>query len=45
MLTGWAGPFKEFMLPKESAETKFRPVAHEGCRVHKVALATLASVA
>lgn len=45
MLTGWAGPFKEFTLPKESAKTKFRPMAHEGCPVHKVALATLASVA
>lgn len=45
VLTGWAGPFKEFTLPKESAKTKFRPMAHEGCPVHKVALATLASVA
>ena len=45
MLTRWAGPFKVFTLPKESAKTKFRPMAHEGCRVHKVALATPASVA
>lgn len=32
-----------FTLPKVSAKTKFKLTAHEGCRVRKVALVSLAS--
>lgn len=36
-------PPQVFTLPKVSAKTKFKLTAHEGCRVRKVALVSLAS--
>lgn len=36
-------PLEVFTLPKVSAKTKFKLTAHEGCRVRKVALVSLAS--
>lgn len=36
-------PHQVFTLPKVSAKTKFKLTAHEGCRVRKVALVSLAS--
>ncbi|PKU37069.1 hypothetical protein llap_12634 [Limosa lapponica baueri] len=41
VVAGTAG--QVFTLPKVSAKTKFKLTAHEGCRVRKVALVSLAS--
>uniref|UniRef100_A0A669QCX9 LLGL scribble cell polarity complex component 1 n=1 Tax=Phasianus colchicus TaxID=9054 RepID=A0A669QCX9_PHACC len=43
MLISSEEQFKVFTLPKVSAKTKFKLTAHEGCRVRKVALVSLAS--
>uniref|UniRef100_A0A8C9EXV2 LLGL scribble cell polarity complex component 1 n=1 Tax=Pavo cristatus TaxID=9049 RepID=A0A8C9EXV2_PAVCR len=45
MLISSEEQFKVFTLPKVSAKTKFKLTAHEGCRVRKVALVSLASTA
>ncbi|KAM8798550.1 lethal(2) giant larvae protein homolog 1 [Eudromia elegans] len=45
MLISSEEQFKVFTLPRVSAKTKFKLTAHEGCRVRKVALVSLASAA
>lgn len=44
MLNHWVEQFKVFLLPKKSAKTKIRLMAHKGCHRHKVALATFPNV-